>query len=330
MKNINMENKWKFKGSDPVDGRAEFENISEFKQYARVELFDVTTQTIMHQDTQYWENGITYWITPGPAANFGGETVLRIFNKEGDCELEQYYSHYGQCRIPVVNGKPIYFKSNKEDITYQTLKEVFWTLDYQKDYCKIDVNDVVVDIGGNIGVFAVYAQQFKPKHTYVLEPMKETFNYLNENLKGFDNITTIEKAISKRGGDMELIITKHSGCNMLKSHNGINEVFGDEEIVSVKTTNINDFIEEHDIKQIDFLKIDCEGGELDLFQTINLEYLKNNVKKIALEYHSPEIYTFIRDTLQDCGFTFEDKSDKRLGPNKIGYIYAYKKDKIKL
>ncbi len=329
MKNTNMEVKWKFKGSNSVDGTADFENISGFKQYARVELFDVTTQTVIHQDTQYWEPGINYWITPGGEVGVvGGETILRIFNKEGDCELEQFYSHNGKCRIPVVNGKPVYFKSNKEDVTYQTLREVFWRLDYQKDYCKINVNDVVVDIGGNIGVFAVYAQQFKPKHTYVLEPMEETFNYLNENLKGFDNVTTIKKAISKRGEDMKLIITKHSGCNMLESHTGVNEVLGDEKMVSVKTININDFIEEYDIKQIDFLKIDCEGGELDLFQTINLEYLKNNIKKIVIEYHSFEIYTFIRATLQNCGFDFENNSDKKV--SEIGYIYAYKKDKIEL
>ena len=47
-----------------------------------------------------------------------------------------------------------------------------------------------------------------------------------------------------------------------------------------------------------------------------------------MEYHSSKIYTFIRDILQDCGFDFEDKSDKR--KNELGMIYAYKKDKIEL
>ena len=328
-----MEIKWEYKRSDPTIGRVDFVNISNSRQYAKVEIFDVTTQTVIYHDTQYWEPGINYWITPGPSGVFGGENVLRIYNKEGDLEFEKFYSHNGQCRLPVINGKPIYFKSSKEDVTFQTLKEVFWSLDYQKDYCKVDVNDVVVDIGGNIGAFAVYAQQFKPKHTYVLEPMEETFNYLNENLEGFDNVTTINKGISHKGEDMELVVSHHSGCNMLKTHIGLlnNEISDyafSENVVPVKTININDFIEEHEIKQIDFLKIDCEGAELDLFQTINLEYLKNNVRKIAMEYHSSKIYTFIRDILQDCGFDFEDKSDKR--KNELGMIYAYKKDKIEL
>ena len=33
------------------------------------------------------------------------------------------------------------------------------------------------------------------------------------------------------------------------------------------------------------MKVDCEGGEFDIFTQENLEWIKNNVKKITGEWH---------------------------------------------
>jgi hypothetical protein len=55
------------------------------------------------------------------------------------------------------------------------------------------------------------------------------------------------------------------------------------------------------IKQIDFLKSDCEGGEYDIFNIENLFWIKENVKKISGEWHlrTPELkqkFKVFRDT----------------------------------
>jgi autotransporter strand-loop-strand O-heptosyltransferase len=39
------------------------------------------------------------------------------------------------------------------------------------------------------------------------------------------------------------------------------------------------------VEKIDYLKVDCEGGEYDIFTDENLDYIENNVKKIAGEFH---------------------------------------------
>tara|TARA_R110000796_G_scaffold206301_1_gene322627 strand:+ start:3954 stop:4940 length:987 start_codon:yes stop_codon:yes gene_type:complete len=327
-----METIWKVNKTDK-DGTVHFFHTSKKTEYARVELFDTTTQTLIYIVEQEWGSRVDYYTSPGPAGKYSGNSIFRVINKDGKMVLEYPYEHEGERRLPVINGKPVYFKSNPNDVTFCTLFEVFFKLDYQGDFCKVDVNDTVVDIGGNVGVFSVFAQQMKPKHTFVVEPMKETFDYMCENLKGFDNVTTINKAISKDGGDMEFVIAHHSGCNILK--NNLREV--GEEIANyatlstgesklntnsttVKTITINDLIKEYNIDCIDFLKVDCEGGEKDLFETIDKNYLKNNVKKIALEYHSLEIREFIMKILIDCGFIIE----KNTGGSDIGLIYAYK------
>jgi hypothetical protein len=115
------------------------------------------------------------------------------------------------------------------------------------------------------------------------------------------------------------MITEVNGNNFSeKNENGFHpsSVIGEE---IVETITINQLISDYDIERIDFLKVDCEGGELDLFRTIDKEYLQNNVGKIAMEYHSKEIHDEIMDILKSNNFIIEDT----LGSNDIGLIYAY-------
>lgn len=47
----------------------------------------------------------------------------------------------------------------------------------------------------------------------------------------------------------------------------------------------NNLINQYDINYIDFLKIDCEGGEYSIFIQENLKFLLNNVTHFAVEFH---------------------------------------------
>tara|TARA_R110002124_G_scaffold243467_4_gene408604 strand:- start:286 stop:624 length:339 start_codon:yes stop_codon:yes gene_type:complete len=46
-----------------------------------------------------------------------------------------------------------------------------------------------------------------------------------------------------------------------------------------------DLVVDYDIPHIDYLKIDCEGGEYGIFTEMNFPYLRNNVTHIAVEFH---------------------------------------------
>jgi hypothetical protein len=56
--------------------------------------------------------------------------------------------------------------------------------------------------------------------------------------------------------------------------------------------------------KIDFLKVDCEGGEYDIFTQDNLDFLINNVKKIVGEWHlrTPQLKEKFRNLIGSSNY----------------------------
>ena len=57
---------------------------------------------------------------------------------------------------------------------------------------------------------------------------------------------------------------------------------GENEMESIKFST---FIDLYSLEKIDFMKTDCEGGEYDIFNEENINYILSNVKKITGEWH---------------------------------------------
>ena len=66
--------------------------------------------------------------------------------------------------------------------------------------------------------------------------------------------------------------------------------------------------ENYKIDKCKALKIDCEGSELDIFESITTENL-NKIKKMVIETHSDYIDTFIKNKLFENNFEVKTKKD---------------------
>jgi FkbM family methyltransferase len=140
-------------------------------------------------------------------------------------------------------------------------------------YFDVNEGNVVVDLGASIGPFAYAIKDKNPKHIYCVEPSLEQIPTLSNNLQGL-NHTIIPKGISNKNGVDTFEIY---GNNIHKAQT---------ESISFQT-----FLKENNIKKIDFLKTDCEGGEYDVFTIDNLCWLKKNLKVVVGEWHlsTPEL-----------------------------------------
>lgn len=179
-----------------------------------------------------------------------------------------------------------------EDTSYYSYKEIFIDKIYDNNEVKIEKNDIVVDIGANLGFFSVYAKEKEPSKIYCFEPSEELYDSLKTNI-GFDKNFVFQKAISGEDGKNNFLyydISSASGrlCN--------NEEGGYE----VETIGVNNLIKFLGVDKINYLKIDCEGCEKNIFENITKETI-SKIDKMVIEYHSEEIKELIIRKLNEFG-----------------------------
>ena len=144
------------------------------------------------------------------------------------------------------------------------INEIFEWRIYER-FFEVEPNDVVLDIGASLGPFTYSILHKNPKHVFCFEPSKKEFKTLVKNTIG-NPVTQIFKGIGPENSIIEN-----------------SQLFGGEnEMESIKFST---FIDLYSIEKIDFMKTDCEGGEYDIFNDENIDYILSNVKKITGEWH---------------------------------------------
>jgi FkbM family methyltransferase len=170
-----------------------------------------------------------------------------------------------------------------------TLCTLYYEFFIRKDYdwwYTVKPGDIVVDIGANIGMFTCSALDKGAKKVYAIEP--------NLNLLK----TTMYNAAPHIVNGREVIPIN---CAIASDISMVTSVHGNKDTNPVVLKTFKDIIKEYKIDRIDYLKIDCEGGEYFILNEENLEFIKNNVKHIAVEVHldfhdkAPELYMQLRD-----------------------------------
>lgn len=154
------------------------------------------------------------------------------------------------------------------------VKEEIFNRDIYQQHFKVDEGDIVLDIGASVGPFTYSILNKKPKHIYCFEPKPTLFETMQSNLAQANNVTLINKGICRVDGD-----------NIFKGifHSDVMETWGRE--TKADGITFDTFLKDHKVSKIDFLKIDCEGGEYDIFTPDRLGWVKKNVRKIAGEFH---------------------------------------------
>lgn len=155
--------------------------------------------------------------------------------------------------------------------------EIYNLRDYYKNREKvINDGDVVVDLGGNIGVFNRWAYSEGASKVISFEPDKRYFKLLS--LNSDPRSILFNAAASDSIGELELYESTHlGGSNVFGTQEGAKQY-------TVRTYTLDYLFESGLIDHIDFLKVDIEGAEHHAFNGISDENLMK-VKNIAMEYH---------------------------------------------
>lgn len=196
------------------------------------------------------------------------------------------YKRNGYIPVPILENSYYSYKNYLFEINNEicgqlgVIDEVMTVYEFDD----ITENDIVLDIGANIGAFTIPAAR-KAKKVYAVEPLYSDILLKNLTLSDIKNVKVFEIGL----GETEQNI----------NYGGRNK--------TVKCITLGDIIRSCGEK-INFLKIDCEGGEWCI-KPEELEY----IRRIEVEIHnfdkSHNFQDFI-NILEEAGFncTIGDKS----------------------
>jgi len=130
---------------------------------------------------------------------------------------------------------------------------------------------VFLDIGANIGFYSLFAALNNTDETikiYSFEPLPLVFSRLKENiqLNKTSNIYPICAAINNYDGSVELLVKKHGFSMPTLSTIKVSKSQESSELINVESLKVDTFVSKNNIPQVDLIKIDIEGAEMNAIQ----------------------------------------------------------------
>ena len=159
-----------------------------------------------------------------------------------------------------------------------------------------------IDIGSHKGTYTdLVLKNFPVKKIYMFEPQKKIFRFIKNKYKKNNNIMIFNNAVSNKTKMQKIFINKHDLTSSLtkldKKNSYLNlkaRLFGGDihdmisDTIMIKCIKLENFIKKYKISDIDILKIDTEGHELQVMKGFG-KYIKN-IKCILIEFHISNIY----------------------------------------
>lgn len=213
-----------------------------------------------------------WWVHPELV---DADILQKMKQVDGQTKMSEKYMLSGQPEISTVRSNFDWGLIKENEWFHGIVSgEVFERQIYSK-FFDVEPGDTVMDIGASVGPFLETIRDKKASKIIAIEPHKELYKTLMHNTLGMP-VTNVNKAIGASNGE-ETIYTLFDPdvINTGESTAG----------TTVNTIEFNSLRKQYRVDHIDFLKMDCEGAEYYIFNDENMQWIKDNVRKIVGEWH---------------------------------------------
>ena len=183
------------------------------------------------------------------------------------------------------------------------LTNVWMINEYDVDSFKINQNDVVIDVGAHIGLFSLLVSQFcKTGKIFSFEPIRENFDLFVSNLElnHIQNVFPFNVGVSKNSGGLNLFLNDDQSAHSIFPNGS--------KSIAVDSTSLQKIFDEKKISDCKLLKLDCEGAEYDIIDSLPAEYL-DKIQNMVIEYHfadtKPELIKNLIIKIKNAGFKIQ-------------------------
>jgi FkbM family methyltransferase len=239
----------------------------------------------------------------------GKYTIVR---KIGNILLSPVKSTYAE-----VLGNKMYL--DERDSLLLSINGIYEKFETDLVIDKIKENDVVIDIGANIGYYTLIFAKLVGKNGKVIafEPDPSNFKLLKKNIQtnGYKNVVLVQKAVSTKNDVLKLFL-----CDFNYSMHRIYDSKYGEESVDIESVNLDDYLEKNNLfDKVNFVKMDIEGSEISALGGMEKLLNRNSPLTLLTEFAPGAIVdsgndpTDLPKLLTNCGFKLYDvKSDDEI------------------
>lgn len=249
------------------------------------------------------------------AIYLGTRTILRLFlgKEERDKFCVKHRLNFDDFLYRAIeflrldNSMLVVFTSSKYDYKFYSritrkvnnflIHDVYSSMvDHEEDVLEQfspNRGDTVVDVGAAFGFYTIMASKKVGQQGKVvaIEPQPDNFEMLNRNvnLNKLANIITLNYAVSSKRGTLRLY----------SSYSTIPERAGQslQDYIEVSADTLDNLLRELDIDEVNWIKVDVEGAELEVLKGAIGILSKSVDIAVLVEVHSPDL---IKPILELC------------------------------
>lgn len=186
-------------------------------------------------------------------------------------------------------------------------------------------NLTIFDVGANLGSYSKKVKKvLKNKNIsfFLFEP-NDSLNGSLKKATGKFTSTINNFAISDENGEAVLYLNKISSqSSLLKKKDLIGDL---EREVDVKTVRLDTYIKNKSITKIDILKIDVEGLELKVLESLSnvISEIEITLIKIEIQFNNKDNLPNVINYLNKYGYELSGFSNTKYLKNSIFFVDAY-------
>ena len=288
---------------DVVENRITIFQESDEEKQVSISVADVDTKHAIYAFDAVFNGKSSVWVIPIPA-----EARDNLLNKSGLFRGYEISIYENDRKTLLVINQVFYnqqdkkintplFLTNPWNLTWFNYNEMFVDKIYKGVSDEFDeYYESFVDIGANDGLFIEWllseTKEFGKKY-YAVECDPRAVKFLDNKFNDRDEVVVVNKAFWKENA--QGLTLNHEGDTSTLSSLKVDK----SGKVSVDAWDLKTLKSKHNIKDIDFLKMDIEGAEYEVINSWTEEDVKG-IRMFLIEFHN-NVQNLI-DKFQELGY----------------------------
>jgi FkbM family methyltransferase len=205
-------------------------------------------------------------------------------------------------RLTMASPQTVFLRPTSSDIA--TVREVFLKQEYAWAAARLSAAPLIVDVGANIGLASRFFLTQRPQaRILAIEALPETFAVTQQNL-GLPEIAqqckVVNAAIWSTSDQVSMSLPAAGAFSRA--------TVGSAGEISVRACRLETLLDEQQISEVDLLKVDIEGAEVEMFR--DADAWLGKIRALAIEFHdnSREACDFDQEMARH-GFQIHQASD---------------------